>query len=90
MKPARVILSLLCAACLGCGSSSNKPLLPKQPANEAASSEQEEWQRTVEKADIIYFPVETIQASGERRYCRETGAGIARRGHTIFHRLAGD
>ena len=64
MKPARVILSLLCAACLGCGSSLNKPLLPKQPANETASSEQEEWQRTVEKADIIYFPVETIQASG--------------------------
>ena len=64
MKPARVILSLVCAACLGCGSSSNKPLLPKQPANEAASSEQEEWQRIVEKADIIYLPVETIQTSG--------------------------
>lgn len=64
MKSARVILSLLCAACVGCGLSSNKPLLPRQAATEAASIEQEEWQRIVKKADIIYFPVETIQASG--------------------------
>jgi hypothetical protein len=66
MKRARVILSLVFAACFGCGSFSNKPLLPKQSTNETASDsdQQEEWQQIVEKADVIYFPVETIRATG--------------------------
>jgi len=53
------IFVLLCAFCVGCGSL-NKPVLPKQAANEPAADRTDEWTRTIQNADIIYFPVETI------------------------------
>lgn len=59
MRRTRAIFILLCAFCAGCGSL-NKPVLPKQAANELAADRTDEWTDTIQNADIIYFPVETI------------------------------
>jgi hypothetical protein len=59
MTRMRATIILLCAFCVGCGSL-NKPVLPKQAANEPAADRTDEWTQTIQSADIIYFPVETI------------------------------
>lgn len=65
MMRLRAMIFLLCAFCAGCGSF-NKPLLPKQGANEPATDRNDEWTRIIQNADVIYLPVETISnASGD-------------------------
>jgi hypothetical protein len=59
MTRIRASVILLCAFFVGCGSL-NKPVLPKQAASEPAADRTDEWAETIQNADIIYFPVETI------------------------------
>ena len=59
-----VLLTCLCLA--SCGVFLNKPTLPKQSTGEISSTHPDEWTMAVNRAEIIYFPVETISAeSGE-------------------------
>jgi hypothetical protein len=54
---------LLLAACLflsGCGLFAGRPSLPKQAATESPIANPDKWTIAVQRADIIYFPVEAI------------------------------
>ena len=62
MKIDRVFLLAVSLLLSGCGLFSSKPSLPKQAGTESLPDNTDKWTLAVQRADIIYFPVEAIGA----------------------------
>ena len=60
MKIDRVLLLAVSLLFGGCGLFSSKPSLPKQAGTESPLDNADKWTLAVQRADIIYFPVEAI------------------------------
>jgi hypothetical protein len=60
MKIDRVLLLAVSLLLSGCGLFSSKPSLPKQAETESPLDNTDKWTLAVQRADIIYFPVEGI------------------------------
>ena len=60
MKIDRVFLLAASLLLSGCGLFSSKPSLPKQAGTEPPLDNTDKWTLAVQRADIIYFPVEAI------------------------------
>lgn len=60
MKIDRVLLLAAALLLNGCGLFSGKPSLPKQASSESPIDSANEWTLAVQRADIIYLPVEAI------------------------------
>ena len=63
MKLDRIILLATPLLLGGCGLFSSKPSLPKQAATEYHADSNDKWMLAVQRADIIYFPVEAIDSA---------------------------
>ncbi len=60
MKIDRVFVLAASLLLSGCGLFPSKPSLPKQAGTESAVDDTDKWTLAVQRADIIYFPVEAI------------------------------
>ena len=60
MKCDRFLLLAVSVLLSGCGLFSSKPLLPKQAGAESPIDNADKWMLAVQRADILYFPVEAI------------------------------
>jgi hypothetical protein len=67
MKIDRVLLLTVAFLMCGCGLFSTKPSLPKQAGTESSIDNADKWTLAVQRADIIYFPVEAIGAESDEQ-----------------------